>query len=172
MAKDTDRRFTPAWLIELVTDALGPIVLDPCTEPDNPTGARHFFALPERDGLTCAWGTFGGLVWCNPPFSALLTWAERAAEEVREYGAEIVILTPVDSTTRWYGVLTGIASMAAPLRKRVRFGFPAECEQPKSAVNGATMLWYCGSRTKAFAAGFRDHAHLYMPGLFPALGAP
>jgi hypothetical protein len=45
-------------------DVLGGIVLDPCTEPDNPTGASTFY-YPPQDGCVLTWDA--RTVWCNPP---------------------------------------------------------------------------------------------------------
>jgi hypothetical protein len=40
--------------LEPVRQLLHGIDLDPCTESDNPTGARRFYALP-YDGLELSW---------------------------------------------------------------------------------------------------------------------
>lgn len=60
---------TPSKVLDAVRD-YGPIVLDPCTEPDNPTGANYFFTR-EEDGLKQNWRSFsrGGLIFINPPYS-------------------------------------------------------------------------------------------------------
>lgn len=172
--KSTDRRFTPRWLIDLVVQALGDIELDPCSEAHNPTGATLFYTA-EDDGLSRDWLVHGPvLTWVNPPFSALLTWVERAINAGCN-GSTVVVLTPVDSTTRWYASLTEYADLAAPLRKRCRFGFPEDQEQPKSAANAACMLWLLGAakpQQRNFAQVFAPHAPLYIPGLFPAPVAP
>ena len=44
---DRQRMLTPAYVLEPIRGLLGGIGLDPCTEPDNPTGAKKFYALPQ-----------------------------------------------------------------------------------------------------------------------------
>lgn len=167
--KANDRRFTPGPLIHLVVDALGPIELDPCTEPHNPTGADLFYTVDD-DGLSKDWLTHGPVTtYVNPPFSNMIPWVERAVNAASR-GSRVVVLTPIDSTTRWYALLTEYADLAAPLRKRVRFGFPPEETQPASAASSATMLWLLGApklQQRSFARVFAAHAHLYVPGMFP-----
>jgi len=164
--KPTDRRFTPLWLVDLVRDALGPIALDPCTEPNNPTRAERFFTAAD-DGLVHDWreASGGGVIWVNPPFSEMLRWSDKVQSEAHA-GCEIVMLTAIDSTTRWFSRLNMRADIAAPLKRRLKFGFPAEDIQPKSAANAACMLWYFGKRDVEFLRVFRDHSHPYVPGAF------
>jgi len=70
----------------------GRIGLDPCTEPDNPAGAVHFYA-EDDDGLSKPWSG-RGLVFVNPPYSTIPpipddATKEKAAEIKRAYMAEI-----------------------------------------------------------------------------------
>lgn len=75
---DRQRLLTPAYVLEPIRKLLGGIDLDPCTEADNPTGARAFYALPD-DGLSLPWN--GRNVFCNPPYGeARLQWIRRCVE--------------------------------------------------------------------------------------------
>lgn len=60
---------TPAWLVDRIRNDLfdGVIHLDPATEPDNPTAAERFVALPQ-DGILTPWE--GPNIYCNPPYGA------------------------------------------------------------------------------------------------------
>lgn len=55
----------------------------------------------EDDGLTCEWR---GRVWCNPPYSDLLSWTRKAALEFSVEHAELVVmLVPANRTEqRWW----------------------------------------------------------------------
>jgi len=161
----TDERYTPAWVLDIARK-LGPIAYDPCTTPENHTGARDFSALPE-DGLSQDWWSRarGGLVWCNPPFSRglIAEWADKIAIEA-SLGTEIVALTGCDPSTKWFARLNVRAAIFAPLKKRVRFIAPVQQAEIKTHAKGATALWYFGPRGKAFAKAAEEHAHLYAPG--------
>lgn len=66
---------TDVWLTpKPIIDALGPFDLDPCAATDRPwdTAADHYTI--EDDGLSKQWE---GLVWCNPPYSAVGLWLHR-----------------------------------------------------------------------------------------------
>lgn len=67
------------------------------------------FYTPEQDGLEQSWR--GERVWCNPPYSSIEPWVEKAHEERprfnggwQPYGAElIVMLLPANRTEQgWW----------------------------------------------------------------------
>lgn len=70
---DTDIWGTPSWVARLVSEAMGWIDLDPCTQPDNPIQAARFYTKAQN-GLTQPWE---GNVYCNPPFSTPTPWIKR-----------------------------------------------------------------------------------------------
>jgi phage N-6-adenine-methyltransferase len=164
--KDSDRRFTPPWLVDVARAALGGAIdLDPCTEPGNHTRAEQFFTS-YGDGLARSWSCAGphAACWVNPPFSDLRSWVEKSVREASR-GRRVLMLTPIDSTTRWFSDLSAAASLAAMLRKRLAFGFPAEhANPPKSAAKNACMLWYLGPIEHLVLDALRPHAHMYVPG--------
>jgi len=167
----TDERYTPAVVTEPLVRVLGPIALDPCTAPHNPTGARNFYTR-ERNGLAQNWlaGARSGWAWVNPPFSGLLTWTAMALFWARR-GLELVMLTPQDSTPLWHDALDEEAALACPLKRRIRYVYPEGAEQPKGTAMFATTLWYFGRRPELFAAAMAGHGHLYVPGQFRNLEA-
>ena len=64
VSTDTDERFTPFWVLDLVVEVMGGIDLDPCADPRKRVPAtRHF--TKEDDGLEQNWS---GRVFLNPPF--------------------------------------------------------------------------------------------------------
>ena len=70
----SDDHYTPAWLF----DAMGlEFDLDVASPPGGVPWipAKRFYTVHD-DGLSQPWS---GLVWCNPPFSAVSPWASRWA---------------------------------------------------------------------------------------------
>ncbi len=89
--RDSDERFTPAWLFDALgeeydLDVAAPVEGGDCV----PARARY---TRTDDGLAQPWH---GFVWCNPPFSAATPWAER----FREHGNGLW-LGPV-ANARWF----------------------------------------------------------------------
>lgn len=108
---------TPDSILELVR-SFAPIVLDPCTTKDNPTGAEYI-RTPEcsPDGLETAWHEFDGLVYVNPPYGRrkgqrCKEWVEKAIEEYQQ-GAEIIMLLPARTDTQWFQRLFELVSADA-----------------------------------------------------------
>jgi len=86
----------------------GPIALDPCSAPNNPTRAKTFWHPPKHDGLKLTWhlpGTRAGLVYVNPPFAGAREWSSKAVEESHPRGAhriEIIVLLPPRTETLFF----------------------------------------------------------------------
>lgn len=166
--KETDERYTPRPLINLITAALGPIFYDPATTKDNPVGARAFSALPEN-GLLQDWKrrARGGLTYVNSPFSVgnLPQWAGKVVDEARG-GLEIVQLTPVDPSTDWYEVLVEHANLLLGLKERQKYDKPAGEVAFNAGAMQPAMLWYFGARARQFARAMAPYAHASLPGVF------
>jgi phage N-6-adenine-methyltransferase len=76
--------------------------LDACALPHNAKLPRYF--MPEQDGLAQPWT--GERVWCNPPYSNIEPWVEKATAEsmiVFQGAALIVMLLPANRTEQgWW----------------------------------------------------------------------
>ena len=96
MANDTWA--TPPHVFEPLHAEFG-FALDVCALPE--TAKCHRFYSPEDDGLTQSWAP--DICWCNPPYSKPEPWVRRAYAE-SEKGATVVMLLPVDPSTRWWAV--------------------------------------------------------------------
>lgn len=70
LSSKNQRWQTPRWFLDLVR-RVGPIMLDPATVRENPTGARHILT-PYENALAWTWSV-DGLVFCNPPYGRHLS---------------------------------------------------------------------------------------------------
>ncbi|HBR0852344.1 TPA: adenine methyltransferase, partial [Klebsiella pneumoniae] len=43
-----------------------------------------------------------GAIWCNPPYSDIGPWVEKAAEQSRAQSQAVVMLLPADISTGWF----------------------------------------------------------------------
>lgn len=136
----SDNWNTPKWLADLV----GSFGTDPCSNATSHVMAARRYTIA-HDGLSQPWL---GSVWCNPPYSNPLPWAQRLAAHNRPWCA----LVKLDPSTRWWAALMSADPTVAPFRKRLRF----EGEKNMTA-NFPSALVYSAWRPSAELA-----AHLWL----------
>lgn len=125
-AKDTvDERITPQWLFDAM-DARFHFTLDAAANSAN-TKCEQFYDLA-MDGLAQPWAP--NSVWCNPPYSNIAAWVEKAWLEYR-LGATVVMLLPANRTEQrwWQDHIEPFRDGKGPLRtefyaRRINFGVP------------------------------------------------
>lgn len=128
-ASDTvDERITPQWLFDEL-DAKHRFTVDVAANASN-AKCERFYDLA-TDGLKQSW--LRERVWCNPPYSSIRAWVEKARDEI-EYGcALVVMLLPANRTEqRWWQDLIEPErdSVGWPdittrfLARRINFGVP------------------------------------------------
>ncbi len=132
------RQLTPPYVLEPIREALGGIALDPCTEPDNPTGAAEFYTA-EDDGASQSWSEFAS-IFVNPPYcKAREKWVRRCIEAA-EGGARVVLLMPSHTDTRlFHGALAG-ASHVVFIKGRVKFGILRDNGRQEAASHPSCLI--------------------------------
>ena len=134
-SEDQGWQTPPEWLERI--RAVAPIALDPCTRPDNPTGAENFICPPE-DALLCDWKARanGGMFYSNSPYGdALARWApKQSAEGMRGHG---VSLAPARTDTGWFRRLVTADAMCF-VAGRIKF----------FSLNPLTGQWERGAWSK------------------------
>lgn len=138
---------TPAYILDPVRRALGGAIgLDPCTEPDNPTGAVRYFALP-TDGLAQDWRGSAS-IFCNPPYGdAAKPWLTRCAE-LGHSGIPTIALVPSSTdTARMQSALRGVDQVCW-IAGRVKFDSRRPDGKPYAGHDGVCLL--------AWSADLRD----------------
>ncbi len=103
--------------------------IDACALPHNAKLPRYF--TPEDDGLAQSWA--GERVWCNPPYSSIEPWVEKAMREVAdvlEPAELVVLLLPANRTEQgWW------QRHIEPRRDRsIKCGFCGAEQQPVPPV--------------------------------------
>lgn len=112
-----DNHKTPEWLLRHFRNHFDP----------NPLNSGE---LREKDGLS----DWESLTYCNPPYSDPAPWVEKAIREAKK-GKVIVMLTRVDTSTKWWLALVNAGWHCAYFVGRVKFtglGTP----------NFASALWF------------------------------
>lgn len=70
--------------------------LDPCGTDENHKCSLYF----SKDGLSQNWG--GHRVFCNPPYSQIGRWVEKAYRETRTDNTLVVLLIPSRTDTKYF----------------------------------------------------------------------
>src|ERR1700733_1642521 len=103
---------TPEWLYEALNKEFG-FDLDPCPfEPDWSPGVH-------QNGLDLDWN--GRRVFCNPPYSDIRSWVEKAYASA----TITVFLLPAWTDRDWFHILCDRGAEIRYFRHRVNFSAPA-----------------------------------------------
>lgn len=130
---------TPTYVLEPVRELLGGIGLDPCTEPDNPTGAAHFHCLP-NDGCLLPWDA--NTVFCNPPYGeARDRWVDRCIKEAKG-GKQVVLLIPAHPDTRTFQRALSASTSVLFVKGRLKFGVLRENRRQEAASHGSALIGF------------------------------
>lgn len=129
---------TPGYVLEPIRELLGGIGLDPCTEPDNPTGAAAFYCLPQ-DGAELPWNATS--VFCNPPYGeARGRWVERCI--VEGLSRPVILLIPAHTETRIAQRALTTCDGVVFVNARLRFGVLRENRRQEAASHGSMILGF------------------------------
>ena len=156
---------TPEDFLDLVRATFGgPIGLDPCTAPHNPTRARTYYT-PIEDGLAPyrPWRQLGP-VFMNPPYGKRVRlWTGKMA---REFPDEALLLLPARTDTAWFQAIYPYAEEVCWWRGRMVFIDPATGKpavdakgKPQTGMFPSVVL-YWGQHRGRFRAVFRDRGQL------------
>jgi hypothetical protein len=130
---------TPRYVLDPIVMTLGGIELDPCTTPDNPTGAERFYA-PPQDGLELPWDA--ATIYVNPPYGkAREPWVDRCVD-AGHAGAVVALLIPSATDTRIFQKALFNSDWCVFLKGRVKFGIPrANGRQIAASHPSALLFW-------------------------------
>ena len=92
--------------------------LDPCATPENHKCEKYY--TKEQNGLTKPWG--GLNVFCNPPYSQVGKWVQKAWEECRNENTVVVLLIPSRTDTKYFHDYIWHRSEIRFVNKRLKFG--------------------------------------------------
>lgn len=129
---------TPGYVLEPVRDLLGGIGVDPCTEPNNPTGADKWYSLPD-DGCQLPWDA--ETVWCNPPYGkARDRWVKRCITEGEQ--RKVLLMMPAHTETRIFQKALKACTSVLLIKARLRFGVLRENGRQEAASHGSALFGF------------------------------
>lgn len=113
MANDTWA--TPPYLFEYAKSRFGDFDLDVCAAHDS-FKCKPYYTIDDNS-LVRSWAK---LNWCNPPYSNIRPWVEKAILEAN-LGSHTVMLLPADFSTQWFKLVWDFSSDILMINKRIKF---------------------------------------------------
>lgn len=108
------------------------------------------FWTREQNALAQSWSAHR--VWCNPPYSVLAPWIQKAWTEMQRDCELVVMLLPANRTEQpfWQkliepyrdtgGAFHGVRLTTRFVGGRVEFGYPAGTENPRRPTFGVVVV--------------------------------
>lgn len=160
-SSETPEHYTPREIIDAVTDCMGKIDLDPCSNShESPNIPARYHFTQDDDGLAQMWL---GKVYMNPPYGReIVEWVEKLVKS-HEGGEveEAIALVPARTDTQWWALLRDYP--VCFVRGRLKFG---------GAENGApfpSAVFYLGDEIDKFYYSFCGIGDIWQrvePGMF------
>ena len=116
-SSNSDEWETPKSVFDAL-DAEFNFTLDPCATEENHKCDLYF--TKEQNGLSKNWG--GQTVFCNPPYSQIGLWVEKAFRESRNDNTVVVLLIPSRTDTKYFHNFIYHRSEVRFIRGRLKFG--------------------------------------------------
>lgn len=130
---EKDYAATPAWFMEALKNWRGVVpLLDVCAQAQTAKAAAFYCLADGADGLALPWSP---LNWCNPPFSDIEPWIEKAMQEA-ERGNTTYMIFPDNPETAYCRASFLMASEIFHMPFRMRFTRPdgSEFRDTKGAI--------------------------------------
>lgn len=108
---------------------------------------KHFYS-PSRDALQQdCWGGFGN-TFCNPPYSIVSKFIDKAIEQTKDHKGSIVFLVPARTDAKWFHTAMDKATSCLLIKGRLKFG-PGETSAPfPSCIITFNRDYYLGINRK------------------------
>lgn len=112
----SDEWSTPQWLFDEL-NAEFHFTLDACATEENHKCDKYY--TKKQDGLKQNWG---GVVFCNPPYSKIGKWVEKAYYEGCKDNTVVVLLIPSRTDTKYFHNYILHRSEIRFIKGRITFG--------------------------------------------------
>ncbi len=115
---EKDYAQTPPGFMVALRELLGFVPdLDVCAQPQTAKAPAYYCLAEGCDALALPWASVN---WCNPPFSSVLPWVKKAAEEMAA-GNKTYMIFPDSPETAYCRASFDLASAIYHMPFRMRF---------------------------------------------------
>jgi len=115
--------YTPSWLLDICTEIMDGICLDPCGNQHGPPSVVASRVIrPPDDALAMEWE--GRSIFMNPPYGREIGFWVAKLLQAFDYGGfdEAIALLPARMDTKWWGLISKFPIVV--LRGRLKFLVP------------------------------------------------
>tara|TARA_R110001606_G_scaffold379211_1_gene539151 strand:- start:42 stop:569 length:528 start_codon:yes stop_codon:yes gene_type:complete len=110
---------TPWWFIESIEDYTSlSIDLDVCCSALTAKASSWLSIDDDDDGLTSKWS---GVNWCNPPYSDIMPWVQKASEESVRGNTTIMLIPDKPEVASWTQLARSRADTVIHMPFRLNF---------------------------------------------------
>lgn len=132
----SDEWETPQYLFDTLNEEFQ-FDLDPCATDKNHKCEKYY--TMDQNGLEKSWG--GYKVFCNPPYSSIAKWVEKAYREAQKENTIVVMLIPSRTDTKYFHDFIYHRSEIRFVRGRLKFG-----DSPNSAPFPSMIVIFMAAR--------------------------
>lgn len=155
-SKESDKWYTPLFIVNLIIEVLKAIDLDPCADKGKHISAQQHYTAAD-DGLLKPWH---GRVFMNPPYSCPGKWMAKLQAEIESGRVkEAIALVPAATDTNW---LRGVLATQTVCFWKGRIKFLDVEYKPKLSARQCHVLIYWGNNPQRFKEVFRLHGVVMM----------
>ena len=138
-SSNSDEWATPQNIFDSL-DAEFNFNLDPCATTENHKCTNYFTI--DMDGLKQKWA--GYRVFCNPPYSNISAWVEKAFRETRNDNTLVVLLIPARTDTKYFHDFIYQRAEIRFIKGRLKFG-----ESKNSAPFPSMLVIFRGAKLRS-----------------------
>ena len=95
--------------------------------------------LTEEDDALLMFQHWGGVNWCNPPYSNITPWVEKAIAQ-HKLRKTIVMIVPADTSVKWFKLAYESCNEVRFISGRISF-INAETQKPVNGNNKGSVLF-------------------------------
>lgn len=137
-SSNSDEWATPDAVFETLDQEFS-FTLDACATEENHKCEKYY--TKKDDGLRKNWG--GQRVFCNPPYSEISKWVEKAYREACQDNTLVVLLIPSRTDTKYFHDFIYQRSEIRFVKGRLKFG-----ESKNSAPFPSMLVIFRGPKVK------------------------
>ena len=126
-------------------DSLYGFTLDPCCTTDSKKCDKHY--TQADDGLSKSWKD--ETVFVNPPYSDIVSWADKSRREAFENNAKVVMLIPSRTDTKYWHNHIMKASEIFFVKGRLKFVDPTVSTSNSAPFPSAVVVFERGMASRA-----------------------
>jgi phage N-6-adenine-methyltransferase len=126
---------TPKWLFDYYHRRFD-FKMDVAASPEN-TFVKGNYWTDKENALDQNWSVWGN--WCNPPYSNINPWVEKAIEELKR-GCLTVMIIPADTSVKWFKLAFENCSECHFISGRIAF-INSETQKPVSGNNKGSVVF-------------------------------